>query len=237
MITKPDLGGGLSHPARYTKSLFPIFVDLLDVYADQSSCRILDPFAGTGRIHQLRDYGHTTVGVELEPEWAELEAHTLVADALHLPFENDAFDAIVTSPVYGNRLSDNHVAKDGSLRRSYRHDLGHELTPGNSGALQWGRAYRQFHVDAWRESLRVLHHEGLFLLNIKDHIRNHQWMDVAGWHTQTLIDLGMSLLAIRPVVTPSLKQGSNASKRVETELILAFRKQSLFDRSTVFPAT
>jgi tRNA G10 N-methylase Trm11 len=93
--------------------------------------RVLDPFAGTGRIHELENW---TVGVEIEPEWATMRDGTIVANALNLPFRDASFDAVVTSPTYGNRLADHHDARDSSRRHSYKHDLGRDLHSENSRA-------------------------------------------------------------------------------------------------------
>jgi tRNA G10 N-methylase Trm11 len=106
---------------------------------------VVDPFAGTGRIHELSHVpGVRTVGVEIEPEWARLSSGTVVADALALPVADSSVHAICTSPTYGNRHADHHEACDPSLRRTYRHDLGRELHPNNSGRLQWGPDYREW---------------------------------------------------------------------------------------------
>jgi ParB-like chromosome segregation protein Spo0J/SAM-dependent methyltransferase len=219
-ITKPDLGGGLSHPARFSDPLFEHFRELLE------PCRggkVLDPFAGTGRIHELRPQWET-IGVELEPEWANLSEHTIVGNALHLDFPDEHFDAICTSPTYGNRLADHHDASDPAERRSYTHDLGRRLSPENSGAMQWGDSYQEFHELAWAEAVRVLAEGGAFVLNIKDHYRKDRWQDVAAWHVYTLGGLGLHIEAIRPVVTSHLRQGANGTKRVPAELVIAFGK-------------
>lgn len=221
-VTKPDLGGGVSHPARYSDELIPMFASLLggDVV------RVLDPFAGTGRIHELQACGLETVGVEIEPEWASLHPDTIVGNALDLPFDDGEFDAVCTSPTYGNRLADHHDAADPELRRSYTHDLGRKLHDANSGDLHWGPEYRAFHEDAWAEAVRVLRPGGRFILNIKDHIRGGAWQDVAGWHVAALCDLGLYVTAIRPVVTSALRQGANGELRVPAELVIAFVKDS-----------
>lgn len=218
-VIKPDLGCGVSHPARFSDELIPVFVDLLDGHDI-----VLDPFAGTGKIHQLQDHGHATIGIEIEPEWATLHPDTIPGSALELPFPDASFDAICTSPTYGNRLADSHNASDPHLRRSYTHDLGRQLHEDNSGSMQWGGEYRDFHKRAWAEAIRVLKVDGVFVLNIKDHIRGGEWMDVAGWHIAELVGQGLEVEAVRPVVTGHLRQGTNAELRVPAELVISLRK-------------
>src|SRR3982750_3152473 len=89
------------HPA---PSPAPILGLLAELVGDGSM--VLDPFAGIGRIHQLEDLdrGIITEGVEIEPEWAALDPRTRLGDATALPEHwAAAFDAVVTSPCYGNR--------------------------------------------------------------------------------------------------------------------------------------
>ncbi|HKX71384.1 MAG TPA: ParB N-terminal domain-containing protein [Acidimicrobiales bacterium] len=213
-ITKPDLGGGISHPARFSLALLPIFAEALP--PDQYKV-VLDPFAGTGRIHELEN---TTVGVEIEPEWAELHPDTQVGSALDLPFADGDFDAVCTSPCYGNRLADAHDAADGSVRRSYTHDLGRKLNPDNAGALQWGPRYRDFHEQAWEEVWRILRPGGRFVLNVKDHIRGGERQPVAGWHVTRLIALGFMLSWCCDEPTGNLRQGENADARLPEQVFV-----------------
>jgi SAM-dependent methyltransferase len=213
------------HPARFTPAV-------LDAIAEQlgDARLVLDPFAGTGRIHQLADQPRlggplrVTIGVELEPEWAAMHPRTIVGNALALPFPNATFDAVATSPCYGNRLADHHDARDGSVRRSYTHDLGRPLHPHNAGALQWGEPYRDFHRRAWLEAVRVLRPGGVLLLNVSDHIRGGRRIPVTDWHAATLVELGLHHGGSVPVRTPRLRYGANATARTDSEVVLRFRK-------------
>lgn len=103
------------HPAAYPKYL----MDQLTLWVSAERrevgrpLEILDPMAGIGRVHDLPDRFGTTVGVELEPEWANQRAGTIVGDATALPWNwSGRFDVIMVSPAYGNRMADHHEAKD-----------------------------------------------------------------------------------------------------------------------------
>jgi tRNA G10 N-methylase Trm11 len=186
--------------------------------------KVLDPFAGTGGIHKLS--ARQTVGVELEPEWANQHPNTIIGNALNLPFPDASFDAIATSPTYGNRMADHHDAKEGSTRHTYKHTLGRNLTDTNSGAMQWGNTYRQFHRKAWAEAIRVLKPGGRLVLNISDHIRKGQPQGVNLWHVAALCELGLTFHEAVPIETKRQRHGANAHLRVGNEWIITFTKDA-----------
>jgi SAM-dependent methyltransferase len=228
-VTKPDLGNGVSHPARFSKPLIDAFAEILEANPRPIKS-VLDPFAGTGKIHDLAEKGYSTLGVEIEPEWAMMHPQTVIGDAVHLPFSNASFDAVVTSPCYGNRYADHHNAADGSSRRSYKHDLGRDLDPGNAGQMHWGDEYRSLHQRAWLEAHRVLVPGGLLVLNIKDHYRTvkrgepSQRQYVSGWHVSTLSRIDCTLLYHREVPARGMRAGENADLRIAAEQIYVFSK-------------
>ena len=221
--TKKLYATGVAHPAPVSDRILPVLASLLEPHHKT----VLDPFAGVGRIHELADlvgWEIETTGVEIEKEWASLHERTVEGNALDLPFDDGEFDAVVTSPTYGNRLADSHNAKDESLRRSYTHDLGRRLSDQSSGAMHWGEAYREFHLQAWREAARVLRTGGRLVLNISDHIRQGERQHVSSWHVESIISLGLSLVDATRVETPRHREGANAHLRVASELVLAFDK-------------
>lgn len=214
------------HPARYSKSVMTQFRDtLLNIVADEGPIHILDPFAGTGRIHELAVSSliHTT-GVELEPEWAAMHPWTRQGNALELTTMFPGhFHAVVTSPTYGNRLADHHNAQDGSVRRSYTHDLGRPLHPDNSGQMAFGKEYQDFHRKVWDQVYTVLRPNGWFILNVSDFIRGGEVVPVVKWHLDALHNR-FKVVEDLAIDTPRLKFGQNASARVSHERIIVMRK-------------
>jgi SAM-dependent methyltransferase len=214
----------IKHPATYTNSFIPKFAELL------IGCNnVLDIFGGIGKLALIKDYGFKgkVVCNELEPEWAEIGKYKVdewsIGDAANLRFANCEFDAICTSPTYGNRMADHHNAKDGSKRITYRHCLGRPLNEENTGKMQWGEKYRQKHIEIYNECLRVLKPKGLMIVNVSDHIRKGQVVNVVKWHKETLINFGMELIDEIKIETPRMGFGQNAKSRVQHECILVFR--------------
>ena len=209
----------MKHPAKYTDVLLPIFQTILE----RNQCTtVLDPFAGTGKIHLLP---FNTVGIEIEPEWASLHTRTICGDATQLPFNANTFDAICTSPTYGNRMADHHNAKDTSTRMTYTHTLGRQLHQNNTGKMQWGQQYKLMHIKAWQEATRVLKPSGIFILNISDHIRKGIVQQVTDFHIDTIINQGFKLIEHQHISTPRLGFGQHRTKRVEYESVSTFKKE------------
>ena len=208
-----------SHPAKFSDSI----LEVLDRLIPQDAV-VLDPFAGVGKIHTL---GRRSIGLEIEPEWAtQAEGRTIVGDALRLPIRDAVVPCVATSPTYGNRMADHHNAKDGSRRMTYTHVLGRTLNRASSATLQWGEAYRKFHEDAWREVYRVLQPNGLFLLNVSNHIRKGQEIPVSEWHLATAVELNFNLESAIKISTPRMRRGENHQLRVEHENVYVLRKGS-----------
>lgn len=214
----------VAHPARYSQQLLPIFAELL-----KDRVRVLDPFAGTGERLASIVLAERLWLNELEPEWAEVARSTgatvTQGDARCLPFPDGFFTAICTSPTFGNRMADNfedHQPEHSYIRNTYRHVLGRPLSPGNSGALQWGEAYRALHRTAWAEAVRTLAPGGLFVLNISDHIRAGKRIPVSAWHRATLEEVGLIHRATHEVATPRQRMGANHAARVECEYVMVF---------------
>ncbi len=214
-----DLPEVKDHPAKFTRRHISVLIEALSGYGT-----VLDPFAGTGGIHRLRRFGHHTVGVELEPEWAAWSPHTIVGNALQLPFAYASFDAMATSPPVGNRDADNFKARDGSIRHTYRFCLGRMPSPSSSAVLQWGPAYRVFHEAAWAEMSRVVRPGGLFVLNMKDHVRDGELVPVTAWHVECLGKLGWHEVRRWELPTKGLPHGANYHLRAKVEYIIALRR-------------
>lgn len=217
------------HPAKFSKPILDAIREIIAVEVERLGPdyprrpRLLDPFAGVGKIHQLEDVVDT-VGIELEKSWADAHPRTEVGDATDLRFQGGEFDIVGTSCCYGNRMADLYEgdAKE-SQRYTYRISLGHELSFNSAAGMQWGSEYRSFHVAAWREALRVLVEAGLLIVNVSNHVRDDQVQRVVEWHLTTLIELGCSLVEARPVETQRMGNGANRNLRVDAEMLLVVR--------------
>ena len=207
------------HPARYTESLLPVMARMAENYSP-----LLDPMAGTGRIFKLARFGYTGEihAIEMMPQWAAHHPKTKIGNALHLDYPDNSFGAVCVSPAYGNRMADKHLP-DGTRRNTYANYYGDNLPEDNGAALQWGDAYRELHRAAWAEARRVLANGGVFVLNIKDHIRNGKRMRVTLWHIFCLQSLGFELVEYVRVDCPGQRNGQNHDLRMEYESVIKFR--------------
>lgn len=224
------------HPATFNDDILAAINTLLPT----RRLSILDPFAGVGRVHELRSRGHSTYGIEIEPEWADQHEHTIVGNVLELDEALNRmfvgyyhtgpwrFDAIVTSPCYGNRMADRYAGDaKGTRRHTYRTYLGRDLHPTSSGSLQWGKQYRVFHRRAWAEVTRVVEPGGLFILNVKDHIRKGKIQPVTKFHLRTLELLGWGLEEEHRVQASGIRHGENHEARVWYETVARLRRRKM----------
>jgi len=216
----------LKHPATFTNSFIPIFAELLS-----GKEYVLDVFGGVGKLALIKDFGFEgkVICNEIEKEWVETSTYPVdewhIGDSANMEWANsNFFDAICTSPTYGNRMADHHNAKDGSKRITYKHYLGRDLHEENTGKMQWGEAYRLKHTEIYNECLRVLKDDGLMIINVSNHIRKGEIINVVEWHKQTILHLGMLLIDEIKIETPRMGFGKNSKTRVPYESILIFKK-------------
>lgn len=207
------------HPAKYTKSLLKPMAEML------VGCKsVLDPFGGVGGIFQLKPMLPTThiVCCEIEPEWAAEYSQIIRGDFFKLYLGR--FEAVCTSPTYGNRMADSFNAKDNSRRNTYHHALGRRPSAGSSATMQFGKEYKDFHKKAWQRVWDILEPNGRFVLNIKDHIRSGKLVAVTDWHIETIQSIGFQKFSHVKVKTPSNRFGANGALRVEHESVIGFLK-------------
>jgi hypothetical protein len=225
--SSPPKGWRKKHPAPYTNQLLPLIAEVLKEYEISD---VFDPMAGTGKIGRIRQFGYSgkIICNDLE-DWGEERDRFLVdrwefGDAANISWAADgSVSAIVTSPTYGNRMADTY--SDRSRRITYSARLGRPLAQENTGAMQWGFAYRDKHTQIWAECYRILRPGGLFILNVSDHIRGGKIVAVSRWHRLCLGSFGLELRNTYFVHTPRMRFGANSDLRTNHEYIYVFQKE------------
>lgn len=218
------------HPAKFNDQILAAITEALGTHLPVKRDTwplILDPFAGVGRIHELGEYGYNTVGVELECEWADQHPNTICGDSRHLTEilgGPDDFDAVVTSPAYGNRMADAYAGDaKGSRRHTYRIDLGRPLDANNGAGMHFGFDYKMLHTQVWKQCRQVLTPGGLMVVNMKNFIRAGEIVDVVGWHRRCLHTLGYTSTDEIEVPVTGVRHGQNHELRVDHEVLLVMR--------------
>lgn len=217
------------HPAKFNAAILAelsrlIWLEAHRLRRARRPVRVLDPFGGTGRLQWCAGGPVHVVAGDLEAEWlAQAPGDAVRADACRLPFADDTFDVVATSPTYGNRMADRYDGRDGSRRHTYRIDLGRMPTDGSSAVMQWGDEYRQLHELAWLEAARIIRPGGLLVVNIKDHKRRGEWQGVPAWHVAAMQAVGFELEADIAVDADGLRHGANGNDRAEHEQLLVGR--------------
>lgn len=246
------------HPAQYSPEVLEAIDEVLasnHPLSPRMGLRILDPYAGKGSgVDAWAATGYDAIGVELEPEWGCASPRIVQGSALQLSALDlgGTFDAVITSPCYGNRMADNHEAKDPckacvpgmsdaptldasggvcktcggtglSSRITYRHKLGRMPSQGSAAVMQWGNAYRHHHSQFVHSAIDVLEPEALIIINMKNHIRDGREQLVSEWWVNTLLVRGCRLLEVRPVRTQGMGFGANADARTDREFLIVVR--------------
>ena len=214
----------MNHPCTYSKQLHPHLRQLL-----AGAHRALDPFAGIGTFHQLLPESCEGVGVEIEPEWAAQHPNTVLGDSHYLiaMFGLNAFDTVVSSPVYPNGCADNFRPADTSRRYTYRAALGgRPLTEGSTAGVGRGlnRKHNEMHTAIAQQIVGVLQPDGRLIWNVKDVIAAGQIVPVVQWWADLWATLGLRPIDRIDIPCPGIRHGTNRAARVDTEAVLVYRK-------------
>lgn len=215
----------MGHPAKFSDPILERIRSIVTGNYAMHGDTALDPMAGTGKVAAaIPELAWTCQDIE---DWDDKVWPVELGDATDMKYDDESFWWVVTSPTYGNRMADSHDPKDDSRRISYKFNLGRPLQPNNTGDAYFpSQKYNRLHVEAWREVYRVLKPGGIFILNVKDFIRDGERVRVNDWHRAVCVGLGFKLLEFHEVPVKSLRLGSDESrdKRVESEMVWVFRK-------------
>ena len=216
-----------AHPAQWTDGVLDVAAAILrDTVDVDRGLRVLDPMAGLGGALSLRSMlgSHVDVVVSDIHVWDGAHPAVVQGDAAELPHDDGVFGAVVTSPPFGNRLAD-RLSVDGDQRLTYADRRGADAEEGDVSGMQWGDAYRRAMTAVWAECCRVLAPGGVLVVEVKDHIREGRWIEVAEWHTLTLTGLGMEPVALRHVTAAGVRGVANQHRRVGVTTVRALRRR------------
>lgn len=240
------------HPAKWSASILEAIgaEAAAEAIRRPGPLRAYDPCCGVdlARLRAVLPEDWTLEGSDLEAPWAAASGG-IVADATRLTHLADgSIDVWVTSVDYGNRMADAFTPSGicskcrkpekptllckpcgGTGRRQhkykfYTHARGAPLAPGNTANMQWGPEYRRLNKAKLLEAGRVLGSGGLLILNVSNHVRQHEVQPVVEWYLGTLCRIGFRVHLVRPVGTPRMRFGANHAARVDHEHLLIFRR-------------
>ena len=225
-------------PPRHFQKYLPKTIEAIEERIGHSKM-ILDPMAGTlQRLSILEEPNrgyHLVHGVEYEQAWVDGYKHPrlIQGDARNLPFNNGTFDVIIVSPSYGNRDSDKTGDWwDNADRKTYAAGLGKNPTKGSLCVPFEFPEYKIGHTLAWCEAVRVLKVGGLFVINLKNHIKKGQIIRVSQWHREVLRDkIGLKEVDDTSIPTRGRLSGENYDVRAENvEKIYIFTKPEVANK-------
>ncbi len=221
----------VTHPAKFTgEQLFHIrnHLPTLPTHVSRLKTTVFDPFAGVGTVSALHEDDRNIVvtGMEIEPEWADQSPIVETGDSLtYMMLTRKRYDAVVTSPAYGNRMADSYDGRDGSKRNTYRTHLGRPLDEQNGARFQFSQEYKDFHMDAIEGMVRVTRKGGRVIVVVKNFIRDGEVVNVVDWWREALSYMGLTEIAWIPIEAGGLGYGANRDERVEYEYVLVWEKQ------------
>ena len=168
----------VKHPAKFSPEVMDAIGQITRRRVKKGEA-VIDGFAGTGRIHRLGEtWGWHTTGIEIEPEWANMDPRTIVGDATRLPFADGSFAAYITSPC----LAQDHRVLTDDLRWVPVGDVevGDELMAfdeeprifrdtGRAARRRWRRAYVVRSVPRTVDCVRVILANGDELVTTPEH--------------------------------------------------------------------
>lgn len=204
------------HPAKMNVELAR---RLVEEYTSPGQ-RILDPMAGCGTVPVVAsEMNRQGVGVELEAQY--ITQHTCRGDTFALPFRNEQFDAIITSPPYGEaigRAGDRDIQKTIAAKHRYEQQrFGKTMTnhavygshPKNVGSMPLQSKKRPSFIDSMgtilKEWYRVLAPRGTLIIVIKDQRKGRKRLglfDMSGFMVQKSSEAGLTFMERRVAIIP-----------------------------------